>query len=353
MKSTYIYTAMVGLVILLMVMQGGFADKVKPGTTVYAENPLASKDNIATARISENSILLSWPGTLTAKTETHLAPQVTGRIKTITVLSGDKVRKGQVLAGISAHEMQARVAAARAALVRAEAESVRTHVDDQRTRTLYQGDAATRQELDASTAAAARTAAQVTEAREGLRAVEAQLADTVITAPYDAYVVRREQEPGDMALPGKSILTLQDMGHLEMEASIPTRCNEYLQQGQAVTIKLMNTDQQWAAEISEIQPAADPATHTLRIKARVADATGLRPGTAASLQLRCGNEKRLLVPEIAVTRIGQLETVQWLNAEGMPRLRHVRTGKREGHEVEILSGLEPGDRVVLRPGVHP
>lgn len=352
-KTLYVLGAIAGLVILLLAMQGRFTHKVQPGTTVYAENPLASDQMTATARQVEDAGLLSWPGQIIAETGSRLAPKLAGRIVEITVQAGDKVKRGQVLARIEASELQARVAAARAAVTAAEAQAVRTRADDQRIRHLYTSEAATRQELDASTAAAVSTAAHASEARERLRAVESQLGDAVITAPYEGLVIRRIQEPGDMAQPGSPILTLQQSGGLSVEASLPVRCAGFLHTGNPVTVRLMQGDTALMATITEIQPAADPATHTVRIKARMPDAPEFRAGMPAHLQLGCGSERHLMIPEAAVTRSGQLESVQWVNPEGFVRLRHVRTGKRAGGEVEILAGLEPGDRVVLKPGVRP
>lgn len=356
LKSWYALGAVAGLVILLLAMQGSFADKVKPGTTLYAENPLASSQVTAVARLVENATLLTWPATVTARTETHLAARLTGRIMEITVRAGDPVRRGQVLVRLDPEELKARVAEARAGLASAEAQSVRAHADDQRIRHLYAGEAATRQELDASTATTASASARVTEAREAVHAIESLLADAVITAPYDGRVIRREQEPGDMALPGRSILSLQQAGELEIEATIPVGCAGLLHLNSAVTIKLAHDAAKVTAHISEIQPAADPVTHTVLVKARLpetAETKNLKAGSSASLQQPCGQEAHLTIPETAITRSGQLESVQWVGSDGIGRLRHVRTGKRHDGEVEILSGLEPGDRVLLKKGVQP
>ena len=352
-RSLYALAAVGGLVLLFLFMQGSFADKVKPGMTVYASNPLATGRAVAVARIVEETHRLTWPGTVIAPSETRLAARVAGRILTMTVRSGDRIRRGQVLVRIDASELEARVAAARAALAAAEAASLKAAADDRRIRTLYAGEAATRQELDASTAASVGGQARVREAREVLRATESVLAETAITAPYDGVVVHRLMEPGDMALPGQPVLSLQQAGGLELEASVPVACAGFLHTGDSVTVRTARDDTPLIASVHEIQPTADPLTHTVRVKARLPDNHNLRPGTPARLEQYCGSESRLTIPATALTRSGQLTTVQWIAVDGTARLRHVRTGQRFGGDIEILAGLEPGDRVALPQGVQP
>lgn len=351
--SLYALVSMGGLILLLLFMQGSFADKVEPGTTLQAESPLATDQRIAVVRRVEQASLLSWPGTVTAPSETRLSPRLSGRIQDITVRTGDKVRRGQTLVRLDVSELQAQLAGAGAALTAAEAQARQAQADDQRIKNLYAGEAATRQELDASTARAASTGAKVQEAREAIRAAESRLAETRITAPYDGVVIRRDQEPGDMALPGQPVLSLQQAGGVELEASVPVQCAGFLHTGDSVTVKPAHTEVVLMATVSEIQPAADPLTHTVRIKARLPEDSQLRPGTPASLQQHCGTEVHLSIPEAAITRSGQLTTVQWVAADGKPRLRHVRTGQRTGSEIDILAGLEPGDRVVVKTGARP
>jgi|GEM_PF-583514 len=340
---------------LLLFMQDCLADKTEPGTTVYAQNPLASDAVIVVARQVEQANRLSGPGTVIAPTETGLSPRLSGRIQAITVRVGDHVRRGQILVRLEANELPARVAGAGAALAAAEAQARQAQADDRRIKNLYAGEAATRQELDASTARTASAAARVQEARETLRAAESQLAELHLIAPYEGVVIRRDQEPGDLALPGQAVLSLHQAGSLELEASIPVQCAGFLHTGDAVSVQPGHTDTGAVlmAIVSELQPAADTLNHTVSLKARLPEDTRLRPGTPATLYYPCGSEARLRLPEAAITRSGQLETVQWVAADGKPRLRHVRTGQRSGGEVDILAGLEPGDRVVLKRGVRP
>ena len=393
------------LVLLLMWMEGGFEHKTPPGLgeAIAAERPAPATTVRVERRESER--LFNWPGTVAALTVTQIAPKLAGRLLDITVRAGNPVKRGQVLARLDAGEVQARLGQARAALATAEAEARRVRAqasesqsrlqqaraalaaaaaEAQRARTdasrlehLYEREAATRQERDAAHAAAqvaeARVTqaqagiqeveshlgetvkaavnaadAQVVQARDGVREAESHLNDAVLLTPFDSVVVQRHQEPGDMALPGQPILTLQQSQYLRIEAAVPAACAGQIAVGGQLTARLAPGGPELRVVVDEIQPAADPQTRTVLVKARLPGTAEAQPGAFAWLQQPCGHETALLIPAAAVSRIGQLESVR-LMVDGAVKLRHVRTGQRLGEAVEILSGLSEGDTILL-PG---
>jgi len=392
-----------GLVLLLVWMEGGFEPKTPPGlrAAVVAEKPRPGTTVRVERRDAED--VFNWPGTVAALTVTQVAPKLSGRLLDITVRAGSPVKRGQTLARLDASgvqaqlgqaraalnaveaaarrvraeasESQSRLGQARAALAAAEAEAHRARADATRLRNLYAKEAATRQDLDAAEAAAGATDArvaqardvireveahlgetvraaasaadaQVTQARDAVREAETHLSDTVLLAPFDSVVVRRHQEPGDMAQPGVPVLTLQQSEFLRIEAAIPAACAGLIALGTPLTARIAPGTQDLKVLVDEIQPSADPQTRTVLVKARLPAHSGAQPGAFAWLQQACGNDTVLLVPAAAVSRIGQLESVRRV-INGQTQLRHVRTGKRYGDSVEILSGLAEGDSVLI------
>lgn len=402
-KLAQIGVTTVALVLLLVWMEGGFEHKTAPGMTeaMAAERPASGM----TARVErrETEEVFSWPATVAALTVTQVAPKMPGRILEITVRAGSPVKRGQTLARLDASEVQARLgqakaalstaeaqarqvraqasesqsrlAQARSALVAAEAEAHRARTDANRLENLHSREAATRQDLDTALAAAksadARVAqardaikeveshlgatveaaansadAQVIQAREAIREAESHLSNAILTAPFDSVVVARNQEPGDMALPGVPVLTLQQSQYLRIEAAIPAACADKVHTGNSLVAKIGSPAREIRVTVDEIQPSADAQTRTVLVKARLPANSATQPGAFAWLQQACGHESVLLVPAAAVTRIGQLESVR-LVINGQTRLRHVKTGKRLGDAVEILSGLSEGDTVQI------
>ena len=332
------------LVLFLMWMEGAFKAKAMPG---LAEVQAAeSRPSGLTARVERRvqSELLSWPATVAALKVIQIAPKVPGRILEITVRAGQRVTRGQVLARLDDAEVRARLAQTRSALIAAEAGAARHRADAARLRNLYDREAATRQDLDAALAIAKAGDAQVDQARQAIREIESHLGESVLLAPFEGVIDRRVQEPGDMALPGAPILTLLQADTLRVEANVPASCAPFLQMGQTLTARLGAPAHEARVVVDEVQPSNDPLSRTVLVKARLTAQSGAQPGAFAWLQQSCGFETVLVVPAAAVTRIGQLESVR-LVVDGQVRLRHVRTGKRFGDEVEILSGLNEGDTV--------
>lgn len=348
MKLAQIAATAMALTLLLVWMEGGFEHKTVPGMSeaVAAE---ATKTGM-TARVERRDAeeIFSWPGTVAALTVTQVAPKMPGRILDITVRAGNPVKRDQVLARLDSSEVRARMEQVRSALVAAEAEAHRARTDAARTQNLYDREAATRRDLDSALAATRSADALAVQAREAVREAQSHLNDAVLTAPFDSVVVSRNQEPGDMALPGVPVLTLQQSQHLRIEAAIPASCADKIAVGNVLVARIGSPARDVRVTVDEIQPSTDALTRTILVKARLPADSGTQPGAFVWLQQACGHESVLMVPTAAVTRIGQLESVRLL-IDGHPRLRHVRTGKRQGDAVEILSGLNEGDTVLI-PG---
>jgi multidrug efflux pump subunit AcrA (membrane-fusion protein) len=111
-------------------------------------------------------------------------------------------------------------------------------------------------------------------------------------------------------------------------------------------VRLEDPDREVEARLEEVAPSTDPKSHTVLVKAGLPAEAGARPGAFGRLIQTCDRRSALLVPSAAVSRSGQLELVRVLE-DGRPRVRNVRTGKRHGDDVEVLSVCARGS-VVLR-----
>jgi RND family efflux transporter MFP subunit len=339
--------SILGLIVLLVWMQGGFTSKTPPGTAQAAEDRTPPRGPTAQAEILEIDEVMVWPGLVSARSVMQVASKVPARVLEIAVRAGDAVKKGQVLVRLDERELQSRLGQARSMLAATQAEAARAGTDAQRMRNLFEREAATQQSLEAAQAAAKSSEARVREAQATVAAAASVLTETVLRAPFDGTVVRRDREPGDMAMPGASVLTLQSGQKLRVEAAIPERCAGHLVLGSRLKARIGAKD--YAVELEEIAPAADPSSHTVLVKAGLETQGGAQPGAFAWLEQSCGRHRALAIPESAVVRSGQLASVH-LVASGKTMLRHVRTGKTHDGKVEILSGLKEGDAVLLGGG---
>jgi len=342
-----ISAAVLALILLLMYMQGSFVSKVPPGQSPQAadSNP-PTNTSVVEKRLVDD--ILAWPGTVKSRTVANIAPKMTARILEIKVHAGDKVKKGDVIARLDERDVKAQESAALAALASAKAQASRVQADEQRTRSLYGKEAATRESFDAAVARLKEAQAAVSQANSAVTEIRTHLSDTNLVAPFDGIVVKRLKEPGDMAMPGVPVASLQTPQGLRLEADVPNTCAGRYSIGMDVNVRIDTLDLTTRAHIDEISPEIDPQTRTQLIKVALPAFEGLQPGYFGWLEQACGQHEALLIPASAVQHIGQLEIVKVLS-EGKQLTRHVRTGKTFGDQVEVISGLHAGETVITHP----
>jgi RND family efflux transporter MFP subunit len=180
-----------------------------------------------------------------------------------------------------------------------------------------------------------------------LRTAEIALGDTRITAPATGVVVDRRVEPGDLAVPGQPLLVLDDPRVYRLEALVGESAVGRVGLGQRVPVVLDAIGRTLEGRVAEIIPAADPASRTVTVKLDLPAAPGLRSGLFGRARFPAGERQALLVPIAALVERGQLTAVYVVDDERVARLRLVTSGARRADRVEILSGLEAGEHVVV------
>ncbi len=276
--------------------------------------------------------IVSIPGETRAAERALLAAKIAGGVQEISVKLGQTVRAGEVLIRLSAPEYVAQAERARTDLAQAERELGRD-----------------RQLLAARVAAddTVRSGEErVRSARASVAEAEAMLAYTEIRAPFDGRVAVRQAGLGDLVLPGQPLLALDLAGPLEVLTPVPASLAGALSPG--TTVRVRNGSEVAEAVVSEIAAAADAATRSIAAVLTLAGETGWPAGQFVAVELPAGEETRRLVPASAVRPFGQVESVLVVSNNRL-QLRLVRTGRAAGEWVEILAGVEPGERVVAAP----
>ena len=271
-------------------------------------------------------------GTVRAKTRATLEAKVSGRIETMPIVLGQRVKAGDLVARLDAAEMKARLEQAQAALEQADR-------DWKRISSLFQGQAVTRAETDNAEARRRGAAAAVAEAEAMMRYVE-------VLAPFDGVVSRKWADIGDLATPGKPLIDLEDPSALQVDADVPESMAAQVQIGASLTVRLDGAAQPLEGKVAEIAPSVDPASRTIRIKLDLAAAPGVIPGRFARVLVPTGESVTVSVPTSAVVQRGQMEMV-FVVTNQQARLHLVKTGKRSADRVEILSGLNASETVAV------
>jgi RND family efflux transporter MFP subunit len=258
-----------------------------------------------------------------------------GAIDEVPVVLGQSVHAGDLLVRISAADISARLAQAQAQLDQA-------NRDLARERDLLPKHAST---LDL---------VQNLETRATLAAAAAREAETmqgyaVIRAPFDGVVARKNVEAGDFASPGVPLIELEGTDAFQVVAGIPDSLAAGLKPGATAGITIPSAALSFTAPCAELSSTADAGAHTVTAKFTVPAGLAVRSGQFARLQLPGASMSALLVPASAVRDVGQMETVFVVGANGRAVLRLIRTGAARGDLVELISGVDAGERIVVAP----
>ena len=286
-------------------------------------------------------------GVVEAVRQATVAAQATGRVASLLVKVGDRVKAGQVLATIDDRDTQTGVARSQAQVAQAEAELANALANVQRTRDLRRQGFVSQAALDV--AESQYQAAQAGRAGAGAGAQQARLAQsfTQVTAPFDGYVLETLAQAGDLAMPGKPVATVYAPQPLRVVVQVPASMAQQARAAQRTELQVAG---QWVAPAAQQGvSAADPVSQTLTWKLDVGPsaAAQLLPGQPARVRFVGAQVQRMVVPQAAVLRRGELTAVYVASDKGFA-LKAVRLGADQGAAgIEVLAGLKAGNAVAV------
>jgi RND family efflux transporter MFP subunit len=304
---------------------------------------------------------ISVTGVVKPHLETDLAAQIVAPVSSITKREGDHFRRGEVLVRLHAPALAAGVAQAYAALQGVEkqegaatAQATLAAATSARYAQLRERHSVTPYELDQMkeqnvTAQAQQQNAEalVSAARYALVIQQANAADASLYAPFDGVVTSRLVDPGAMAAPGVPLLRLQSSGATEVEFSAPESLLDSLHVGSNLAVSLSNGSPR-EARVATIAPAGDAASHSFLIKATLPASSVWRSGTVVQISLPSQRAAtRTFIPSRAVIQQGGLDAVMAIDTKGQATVRYVTLGATSETQTEVLTGIRPGDRLLL------
>jgi RND family efflux transporter MFP subunit len=271
-------------------------------------------------------------GTVRAKLHSVIEAKISGRIEKMLVVPGQNVIPGGLLVQLDAREVQAQLDQALA--VRQQAQN-----DLKRATDLIQQKILSQSEYDNAQSKFRVADAAKTEA-------ETLLGYTKVTAPFDGVITRKYADVGDLASPGKPLLEMEDARDLRLEADVPEAVISHLALGDKLGVRVSGVAGELDGVISEIAPSADSNSRTFLVKLDLPSTPGLRAGQFGRAAMPVGETSALRVRASAVVQRGQMELV-FVVVNGRAQLRLIKTGKRIGDEVELVSGVDAGEPVVV------
>ena len=273
-------------------------------------------------------------GTLEAVERASISARISGQIIELPVVLGSKVKKGDLLVKISAGEISAKV-------LQAEAQLSQVRRNLARERKLQKQGASTRE-----TVKSLLDTSRIAEA--AYKEAQTMLDYATISAPFSGTVTKKIANIGDMASPGMTLLQIENSDALQVIAQVPEALLLKVFEGDSLSIEIPAAGLTLTGKVAEVAPAADPMSRTAPVKIDIASGPDLRVGQFARISLEGTGETTLMLEKTAVLSKGQMDMVFVIEKnEKVARMRLVRTGVESDSDIEIISGLEPGEQVVV------
>ncbi len=357
--------AITAVLVFVVVLGGGLSGCSNKHRAEPAAMETVSNVPVIVAQRTTVPDWLEAVGTVRAVQTSQISSQIMGNIVGLRAHEGDRVQSGQVLAMIDDAQPRSAVDQAAAAVTAAEREvsaadsdSALTEATLKRYQQLYEKKSVSPQEFDEIKARYQSAQARRDRARAGQSQANAALAQartslgyTRLRAPFAGVVTERKADAGTLASPGMPIFTVEDTRSYRLETTVDERDIRLVRIGQVspVTIDaLANT--QLPGKVVQIVPAADPASRSFLVKVELPADARLRSGLFGRARFRRGERSTVLIPSTSLVERGQLQGIYVLDANQIAGLRYVTIGKSSGEQIEVLSGLQDGEKLVAAPG---
>ncbi len=301
---------------------GGPGDKQQPQTV-----------NVYVASAAPLTQTIESAGSLLPEEEVMLAPEVSGRIVQLNFKEGQQVHAGQLLVKLVDSDLRAQYQKLQAQLELAK-------ITEGRQKTLLEVQGISRQDYDL-------TMNSLNGLKADIAVVAAQLAKTEIRAPFSGKIGLKNISEGAYITAGTPITNLQKGNSLKLDFSVPERYEALIKVGSTVNFTIDGRKETFTATVYAIESRIAVNTRSLQVRARYLNTAQLLPGAFANVSVGLAeNPTALLIPTQGIIPEARNKKVIKVK-NGVAEFQLVETGVRDANRVEITSGLEPGDTIVV------
>jgi len=319
--------------------------------TSLAVPAILAQESLESIRVERSQLqeTVRLDGVIEAVQQSTVSAQTSGTVVRLPFDVDDSVPTGALIVQLEDREQQSRMAQAQAALDEAQSGLQDARQQFARIEAVHKRGLVSRQEydqaknnLDAAAARAERAEASLSEARQ-------QLEYTRIEAPYGGIVTERHVELGESVSPGQPLLSGLSLEQLRIVVDLPQRYADLARTERKALVTLPDGRVLETGEMT-FYPYADPSTHTFRLRMRLNEPGGsLFPGMLAKVNVPVGSRDALWIPAQSLVHRSELRAVFVLDDQQNPRLRQIRTGIEHNGYIEVLAGLDEGERIVGNP----
>ncbi len=329
MKNIINRTSMVTAIVTL-----GFLTACSDDVETTSEVKPSVQATVFTAAAQEVPSYYSTSGTVTSDHRVSISSRLSGYIREMKVREGDQVKANQVLVRIDPVD-------AKQALVQAQADLADAKADLERYEELQKSGAVSTQQVSKVELRYTVAASQVKQAKN-------QLSYAEVRSPVAGVVVDKRLSQGDLAAPGSPILTLEDPTSLLVETYVSERFVSNIHEGDMADIEIPSVKKVYQGVVRQVVQAADPVSHQFLVKTALPAAVEIHPGMYAQTGFRLGTRQAILIPKAAVNTRAGLHSVYVLNQASEAQYRLVRLGLEQGDQIEILAGLQAGNKIAYQ-----
>ena len=319
--------------------------------SVFASIGFAQEIETIAVRYRDVDETYSVEAVVEAIRQSTVSAQATGRVVEVNYDVGDYVKKGQIIVRIDESEARQVVVGSEAQVAEAEAAYENAQSSLERARELAAQNFISKSALDKALAEFRVEEARLKAARAARSQAATTRSYTVIVAPYSGVVAARLVEVGEMATPGKPLMTGFDPSAMRVVASVPQYKVAEVRASPRVSVEIPSLNRWIEGQQTTILPAADPRTHVTSVRVDLAgNQKELYPGMFARAHFTIGQARKLVMPAEAVVRRSEVAGAYVASADGGFRFRQLRLGEPAGQGlIEILAGVTAGERVALDP----
>jgi RND family efflux transporter MFP subunit len=324
--------------------------------TEIANNTPAIAVKVSGISADTNSPFVTASGKIEAENSANVSTRMMGYVTKVHVKVGQKVNAGQLLVSVNNTDLQAKKAQVDAAILQATAGYNNAKKDYDRFVNLFNQQSASQKELDDMTSRYEMAKAGLEGAKQMRNEVMAQFSYSNITAPFSGEVTNTFIKEGDMANPGMPLVSVEGASRLQVTAMVSESDITSIKNGMNVKVLVKSTNQELSGKVSEVSGSAKNTGGQYLVKINL-NTTGSKvlSGMFVNVQFPVANQvttstkqsDKVLIPESALVKQGQLTGVYTIGNENTAILRWLRIGKTFGNQVEVLSGLSSNEQYII------
>ena len=319
-----------------------------------AENMDAVPVTVSKVKSGNTASFVTASGKIESENSAEISTRMMGYVHKIHVKTGQQVKEGQLLASINNSDLQAKKAQAEAGVLQAAASYNNAKKDYDRFVNLFQQQSASQKELDDMTARFEMAKAGLESAKQMKNEVLAQFSYANITAPFSGVITQTFVKDGDMATPGMPLISMEGMSKMQITAMVSEEDISIVKKGMNATVRIKSLNKEMTGKVSEVSQSAKNTGGQYLVKIILDEMdTEIRSGMFVNVQFHVAHQTddketvKILVPESALVKQGQLTGIYTVGNENTAILRWLRVGNVYGAQIEVLSGLAEGETYVV------